>query len=92
VATLQNLQQTFDLDLSESDIDSARQIIDQNQDAILSLMARIESSSVIPQEIGKAMWAETSAQKALDDAQSKLTLVASPLSSVTSSCSQPYTS
>jgi RND family efflux transporter MFP subunit len=66
VATLQNLQQTFDLDLTESDIDSARQIIDQDQVAILSLMARIESSSVIPQEIGKAIWAETSAQKALD--------------------------
>jgi RND family efflux transporter MFP subunit len=72
VARLQNLQETFALGLEESDIELAQQIIDQHQITILALMALIESSSIIPQEINQAMWAETSAQKALEDAQTKL--------------------
>lgn len=78
LATLKNLRQTFDLTLKEADIVAAQQIIDQNRKSISNLLASIESESVIPQDINDAIWAESSAQSVLDDAQAKLSELENP--------------
>jgi RND family efflux transporter MFP subunit len=72
IAVLENLQQRFDLQRRELDIFLAQQIVQQNEELIPSLISQIEAEFAIPQDINDAMWAETAAQKGLEDAQSKL--------------------
>jgi RND family efflux transporter MFP subunit len=78
IATLENLQPAFGLELSPADIAGAQQIVAANQAAISSLLKQISASSLIPQGISTAMWAETSAQVALDNARAKLRELQTP--------------
>jgi multidrug efflux pump subunit AcrA (membrane-fusion protein) len=71
-AVLQNLRQTYDLNLDETDIASAKQTLDQTRSSISNLLSRIESDSRIPQTVSDALWAESSAQSALEDAHARL--------------------
>ncbi|MFQ6029824.1 MAG: efflux RND transporter periplasmic adaptor subunit [Dehalococcoidia bacterium] len=71
-ATLQNLRSSFELDLTTREIDTANQVIQQNQKVIPALLAQIESSSVVPQQITNVMWAETAAVRKLEVARAEL--------------------
>lgn len=70
-ATL-NLHPAFGLALTPTDMVKAQQIIKTNREVISSLLAQIDTSSLIPADIRTAMWAELSAQAALDSTKAKL--------------------
>lgn len=77
-ATLDNLQPAFGWSLTPAEIAGARQIVSTNQEVISNLLAQINSSSLIPQEIRSAMWSESSAQAALDNTRVKLKELQNP--------------
>ena len=77
-ATLHNLLENFDLELSPRENEIAEEVIEGRQETISHLLARIEEETVIPQEITTALWTETSALLALEDAQETLVELRSP--------------
>jgi RND family efflux transporter MFP subunit len=78
VALLRNLQETYGLELTASEVVAALRSIEQNQVNISALMASIEDESSIPQQIREALWEEASAQSALADAQAGLRQLVDP--------------
>jgi RND family efflux transporter MFP subunit len=77
-SVLQNLRQAYDLNLEESKIAAAEQIAEQNRKSISNLLSKIESETTIPQNISDALWAESSAQAAVEDARARLRELENP--------------
>jgi RND family efflux transporter MFP subunit len=72
IASLQSLQPSYGIVLTPADVDAAHQIVATNRAVFSNLLEQINASSIIPQGIRIAMWAESSAQAALDSAKAKL--------------------
>jgi len=76
--TILNLPQVFGLQLSSADVAAAQELAESSQHTIAALLGNIYASSLMPQKVQTAMWAEASAEATLNDARAALETLQSP--------------